>query len=214
MSTTIPANARLGAGIVALVGLAGLLIQLSVSWGMAGSLTGALWSMLRFFTIIGNGLAVLLMAAVAWGSAQAFKASRVGGIAVVMGLIGVVFVTLLRNTEHLTGAAQIANILLHYVMPPLVVLYWLVFAPKGELSRFDPLRWAILPLAYFPYALARAAADGKYAYPFIDAGQLGWPQVLTNASVIALGFVLSGYLVVWLDRAMSRGTAVLADDAP
>jgi hypothetical protein len=213
MSITIPANARLGAGIVALVGLAGLLIQLSVSLGLAGSLTGALWSMLRFFTIIGNGLAVFLLAAVAWGSAPAFKASRIGGIAVAMGLIGVVFVTLLRNTEHLTGTAQIANVLLHYVMPPLVVLYWLVFAPKGELGRFDPLRWAILPLAYFPYALARAAADGKYAYPFIDAGKLGWPQVLTNASVIALGFVLCGYGLVWLDRAMSRERAVLADGA-
>jgi hypothetical protein len=60
-----------------------------------------------------------------------------------------------------------------------------------------------LPLAYFPYALARGALDGRYPYPFIDVGTLGWARVLGNAAAIAAAFLIAGYALVWLDRRLS-----------
>jgi len=195
--------ARAAAAALALVGFAGLATQTGASIGTSGSLPAALWAMLRFFTIIGNLVAMLLFAAIALGRPGAFTPRRVAGIAVIMGLIGVIYVTLLRHTEHPRGAAQVANMLLHYAVPALAALYWLAFAPKGYLRTDDPLRWALLPLAYLPYALLRGALDGRYAYPFIDVGQLGWMHVALNAMGITAGFLIAGFVLVWLDRRLA-----------
>jgi len=195
--------ARIAALLVALVGLWGLALHVMVSLEKTGSVPATLWALLRFFTIIGNALTALVLLGIALGIPRAGRPGMLGGITLIMALIGVVYAVMLRQTEHLSGAAQMANILSHYSVPPLVALYWLVFAPKGRLTRIDPLLWTILPLAYFPYALARAQIDGRYPYPFIDAAKLGWPQVLYNATVIALGFLIAGLALVWLDRRLA-----------
>ena len=197
--------ARIAAGLVALVGIAALVLQFTVPLEKeAGLAPAALWSMLRFFTIIGNTLTALVMLGAALGLRRTSTPAMLGGVTLFMGLIGVVYATVLRQTQHLTGDAQIANILLHYTVPPLVALFWLMFAPKGGLTRMDPLRWALLPLVYFPYAVARGRLDGRYPYPFMDVAKLGWVDVLTNAAVIASGFLLAGLLLVLIDQLMRR----------
>jgi len=202
--TSLSATTRAAAGLVALVGLAGLVIRFGASFDLTGSTGAALWSMLRFFTIIANALTVAVMAAIALGAGAAFRPRIVGCVTLVMLLVGVVYVLLLRGIVELGSGAYAANIILHYVMPPLTLAFWLLCAPKGGISWGDPVRWALLPLAYLPYALARAAEDGRYAYPFIDVDRLGWAQVLVNALGIATGFLLAGVALVWLDRRMGR----------
>jgi len=202
--TTPSARRRAAAGLVALVGLAGLGIQFGASWDVAGSPGAALWSMLRFFTIIANSLTVLVMAGLALGVRMMARPRVLGCITLAMALVGVVYALLLRGAATPGSGGDVANILHHYVMPPLTVLFWLLFAPKGGLSWGDPVRWALLPLAYLPYALARAAEDGRYAYPFIDVDQLGWAQVFMNALGIAAGFLLAGFALVWLDKRLRR----------
>lgn len=201
---TLPPATRIAALLVASVAIAGLSIQLPVSMAKTGSVPAALWSMLRFFTIIGNTVTALVLLGAALGLRWPSRPAVLGGVTLIMALVGIIYSTLLRNTEHLTGQAQIANYFLHYAMPALVALFWLIFVPKGGLRRIDPLNWTLLPLAYLPYALVRAQLDGKYAYPFIDVAQLGWPRVLTNAAVIAVAFVLTGLALVWLDGKMAR----------
>ncbi len=204
--TNIASGARLAAGLVALIAFIGLALQLAASLGEAhGALGAALWAMFRFFTIIGNLLTMLVFAGFALG-ARAVTPRVVGGITLMMMLVGIVYVTMLRGTLVLSGAAYVADIVMHYVSPLLVVLFWLILAPKGGLSSGDPLRWSLLPLAYLPYALARGVDDGKYPYPFIDVGKIGLQQALINAAVIALGFLIAGYALVWLDRRMSTRT--------
>lgn len=199
-----PPSARIAAAGLALVCLTGLGIQTAVSTAANGSLPAALWAMLRFFTIISNLLTLALFAAIALGRPGAFAPRRLAGIAVIMGLVGIVSATLLRGIEHLAGAAQAANLIMHDIVPLLVALYWLAIAPKGYLRRSDPVRWALIPVAYLPYALLRAALDGRYAYPFIDAARLGWPQVGLNALGLAVAFLLAGWALVWLDRRLAR----------
>jgi hypothetical protein len=208
--TSIASRTRVAAGVVALVGLTSLSIQFSVSLGKEGSAGGALWAMLRFFTIIANSFTMIVMAAVALNVRAAATPRVIGCVTLTMMLVGVVYATLLRGLEQFSGAADVANSLHHYVMPVLVMLFWLVFAPRG-LRWLDPARWALLPLAYLPYALARAAQDGRYAYPFIDADRLGWTRVFLNAAGIALGFLLAGVALVWLDRVLSRKTSAQTD---
>ena len=59
---------------------------------------------------------------------------------------------------------------------------------------------ALYPLVYFAYVLVRGAEDGKYPYPFLDVGKLGWVQTGLNAGGIAMAFILAGFLLVWIDR--------------
>jgi len=89
------------------------------------------------------------------------------------------------------------------ITPVLVTLYWLFLTPKGHLRRVDPWLWAMLPLAYFGYALVRGSRDGLYAYPFLDVTRLGWAQTLANAAAMALAFIIVGHAMLWLDRRLA-----------
>jgi hypothetical protein len=46
--------------------------------------------------------------------------------------------------------------------------------------------------------------EGKYAYPFLNLTELGWVGVAINAALIALGFLVAGYGLVWVDRRLGR----------
>jgi hypothetical protein len=50
----------------------------------------------------------------------------------------------------------------------------------------------------------RGAVEGQYPYGFLDVGKIGWMATAINATAIAVGFLLTGYLIVWLDRRLAR----------
>ena len=52
---------------------------------------------------------------------------------------------------------------------------------------------------YLAYALARGRLDGRYPYPFIDVSRIGWRQTALNVGGIALGFIICGFVLVWID---------------
>ena len=118
--------------------------------------------------------------------------------------VGAVYVLLLRGLVELSGGAATANVILHYIVPSLAPLFWLLFAPKGALKWRDPLLWASYPLAYFAYALARGAVDGKYPYPFMDIPKVGWASALTTVAIILIAYLLVGMIFVWLGRLLDR----------
>jgi hypothetical protein len=158
--------------------------------------------MLRYFTVLTNLLVAVVMSLIALG--VRVPPFVTGGTTLAIVLVGVVFFLLLRGLLELSGGAALADLLMHKVTPVLVPLWWLAFAEKGGLRRRDPLLWALYPLAYFAYALARGSAEGRYAYPFIDLGSLGWAAVALNGLLIAAGFVIAGQALVAVDTAMAR----------
>ena len=190
---------NLAAALVAIICWAGLAIQFSNALGNQHHEVGTtLWVLARFFTVLTNLLVAVVMTWVATGR----KASpeMLGGVTLAIILVGVVYYELLQGLHHLTGAAQVANLLLHRASPIGMTLWWLVFAPRGRLKWSAPLQWVAYPVAYSLYVLGRGQLDGKYPYPFIDVGELGWLQVALNAGGIALGFILAGLLLVGIDR--------------
>lgn len=195
---------RLAAGLIALVGWVGMAVQLDASIGLTGSAPAAIWTMLLFFTIIANLLAAIILSGIALGR-QGFAAPvLIGGVVIAMLLVGVVYALLLRGLLELSGGAALADLLLHSVTPVLVPLYWLLFAPKGGMTRRDPFVWAGLPVLYFVYALVRGAIEGRYPYPFMNVAQIGWGATLTNALAMAAGFLVVGFVLVWIDGRLAR----------
>jgi hypothetical protein len=114
-------------------------------------------------------------------------------------LVGVVYVALLQGLRPLAGAHLLADVLLHKVVPVLTALWWLAFAPRGKLRWSSALWWAAYPLVYLAYVLARGQLDQKYPYPFLDVTRIGWTEAALNVGGIALGFILAGLALVWID---------------
>jgi hypothetical protein len=199
-------SARILAGVTALVAWAGLVIQFEASMQTTGTALGALVSMLRYFTVLANLTLAIVLTGVALGRRSYGAPSLLGGAALSMLLVGIIYSLLLRDLVQLSGGAELANVLLHYTTPILAPLFWLAYAPKGALRARDPLVWMIFPLVYLLYALARGHMDGVYAYPFMDVAKIGWARTGLNAVAIAIGFVLSGYVLVWLDGRLARRT--------
>lgn len=202
-------SARIAAGMIAALAWVGLAVQFDASLGLTGTVGATLWVMLRYFTVIANLLAALIFSGVALGKRAAAAPRAIGGVTLVMLLVGVVFAVLLNGLLELSGGAAIADLLLHKVTPVLIALYWLALAPKGGLTKSDPLIWALLPSGYFIYALARGLNDGHYAYPFMDLAHLGWARTIGNALLMAVSFLLGGFILVGLDRLFASRNAVL-----
>lgn len=195
--------ARIAAAIIAVIAWVGLGTQLQASLGLTGgSLSRALWAMLFYFTIITNLLVALGFSYMTLS--RPLPPFWLGGLTLSIVLVGVVYNTLLVGLVELSGGALLADFLNHLLTPILVPLWWLAFAKKGGLGWRDPLLWAIFPLAYFIYGIWRAPGAGRYPYPFMDLARLGWTQVGVNAVVIAVGFVVAGFVVVAVDKVMGR----------
>jgi hypothetical protein len=189
---------KAGAALVAIVCWAGLAIQFSATYGHQHDVVATLWILARFFTILTNLALAITMTAVAIG--RKISPFLLGGITLAILLVGAVYATLLAGLHELKGPALVADILLHKISPLLMATWWLLFAPRARLRWNAPVQWALYPLAYFAYSLARGQVDHRYPYPFMDVGKLGWVQVALNAGGIAMAFILAGFLLVWIDR--------------
>ena len=189
---------RASAVIVAIICWAGLAVQFSATYANQHDVAATLWILARFFTIVTNVLAALTMTWVAIG--RRASALMLGGVALALLLVGVIYATLLQHLYNLSGPALVADVLLHKVSPVAMTLWWLFFTPRAKLRWSAPVWWSAYPLAYLAYAFARGQTDGRYPYPFIDVGKLGWVQVAMNVGGIALAFILAGLALVWIDR--------------
>jgi hypothetical protein len=188
---------NLAALLVALICWAGLAIQFNATYAGQHDLVATAWVLLRFFTILTNlALAVIMTRVTLGGKVSAFL---LGGITIAILLVGIVYMTLLRGLLELSGGALLADTLLHKVSPIAMTLWWLLFAPRARLKYNAPLWWALYPLVYFAYAIARGLNGDKYPYPFMNVDKLGWTQTMLNAGGIAMAFIIAGFLLVWFD---------------
>ncbi|WP_242855844.1 Pr6Pr family membrane protein [Ruminiclostridium josui] len=99
------------------------------------------------------------------------------------------------------------NILVHYFVPIMTVLDWLLFDKKQNFRWFDPMLWISIPISYFIFLIVRARIGGmiaivqsKYPYFFVDVDILGWINVLKYAGVFILGFLVLGYAIYLVDK--------------
>jgi hypothetical protein len=200
------ATARIGAALIALAGWAGLGLQLDllvdgfVARGEAPS--AAVWRFFAYFTILTNIVAAVVMTSVAFGVPALSGHSLVTGATMNIAVVGLVYHFVLASLWDPQGAQRIVDILLHYVTPVGVLLFWIALEPKGGVTWRDGLIWLVYPGVYLIYALWRGAADGFYPYPFIDVTTIGLEQTLLNAMGLLIGFTMLGQLFVFLDGAL------------
>ena len=150
-------TARTAAALLALIACIGLLIQFSATYDLKGSLPATLWALLWYFTITTNLLVAIVFTTLA-AKPSTIHPSLIACTTLNILLVGVIYALLLHGLNELSGGSAIANILLHMVTPILVPIFWLLFAPKGHLTRRDPLLWTIYPSATSPTHLSAATS--------------------------------------------------------
>lgn len=171
---------------------------------------------LRWFTVFSN-----LLVAVYYLIALLFSGEKSGSVwcptlkfmaLMTILLAGFVSHFLLHETgSGSSGVVRLAQILLHSVTPAGVLLDWLLFDARGLTRSTDPL-FGVLPAAlYVAVALIGAefgyglgSGSSRYPYSFLNVDRLGWPTVLLTVLGLAAAVILVGYLLYWMDHALSK----------
>jgi hypothetical protein len=180
-----------------------LTMRTSIANGM--TVIGAISTYLSFFTLLTNLLVAvvlsfsLLAPKSRWG--RFFSSPVVGtGTALYIAMVGLVYSILLRHTWNPEGLDKLTDVILHDLVPVMYVAFWIFFVAKSGLRWRDPLSWAIYPIIYLAWILIRGAISGRYPYPFVDVGQLGYPQALLNSAMLLVIFLVAGFGVVAVAR--------------
>jgi len=102
----------------------------------------------------------------------------------------------------------IDNFIVHYLVPWLVLMYWLLCSPdKKALGLSDAFLWTLFPIGYLLFIAIRAhrgklieETESPYPYPFLDTAALGRKVVLRMCAMIYGICVAAGLLLVLIVR--------------
>lgn len=192
---------------IVLCALAGVAVKMGLLQGRLGLYQ------LRYFTTLSNLLAAGCALRALIRGRQGY--GTVKGLALLCVLITCgVYHTLLAGTFGgfpLFSLDWWGNQLVHTIVPVLTLLDYVLFDPKGQLSRYCPLIWLAAPCGYFCFTVVMAHmgilfphSSTAYPYPFLDVWRLGWGPVARNAALLAAGFLLLGCGLTALDRWLGR----------
>jgi hypothetical protein len=137
-----------------------------------------------YFTILSNIFAALVLVYVALRHATPSHRLDVlrGAATVCMVLVGIVFSLLLAALE--SDVVPWVNVVVHYIMPVLLAIDWLIDPPRQRLTMRDGFWWLVFPLVYLIYTLIRGAIVHWYPYPFLDVDRTGAASVGTYVLAI------------------------------
>lgn len=216
------ARGRSLAAVLAVLGWFGLLLQLYLSIrlkvGNGRTVVDGVVLYLGFFTVLTNILAALAASLPLWARRSAAgrffaRPEAIGWVTVSIVFVGVAYYVLLRKVWSPQGWQLLADVLLHYAMPLLFLLYSLIVLRGAALRWSAPLRWSLYPIAYFIYVLIRGALIGNYPYAFIDAATLGYAVTLRNACALWVAFVVLAYALMLLWRFAGAGQSTRQNTA-
>jgi len=159
-----------------------------------------------YFTIQSNFFALLASVAVVRGRPLESNPGRMLRLAALVGMTVtcIVYIVVLSGDSTSTGIDQVANLMLHYIGPPLFVLAWVVFGPFFALSLSDIPRALIWPLLWIVYTLIHGAITDWYPYPFIDVATKGYADVFVSIGFITIFALILCAVYVGIDRLRRR----------
>jgi hypothetical protein len=160
-----------------------------------------------FFTIQSNLLAAGVLLVGAWYSRKGKRSDTFdvlrGASTLYMALTGVVFAVLLSNIDpRLLTAVPWDNTVLHYIMPIIMVLDWVLDPPKRKVTMRQALPWLMYPIVYVAYSLIRGPFAEWYPYPFLNPANGGYATIAITSVCIAAFALAAAWLLVKSQRLM------------
>lgn len=197
--------------VTALCVLAGIAVQIGVSATTSsyfgGSPAGRALNVFSFFTVQSNlivGATTALLAIDPGRSSTVFRVFRMTGL-VGITVTFVVFHVVLSKLLELDTWPEVANQLLHTVVPVLAIAGWGAFGPRGLASARVARLCTLFPIFYMAFTMVRGPLNEDwYPYPFANVAVLGYPRVVVNAAWISLLFVALAAGATALDLRLRR----------
>lgn len=153
-----------------------------------------------FFTILSNIFAavMLICSAICTYRNRSNVALDVlrGASTLYMALTGVVFAVLLSDLDpSLLTAVPWDNTVLHYIMPIVLFVDWIIDPPKSRLRYRHAAMWLLFPLAYLAYSLVRGPIVNWYPYPFLDPTNGGYVRIFVVCTAITVFTLFAALLI-------------------
>jgi len=167
------------------------------------SLAGRVLRVVSFFTIQSNILSAVTSAQLARDPVRDGPIWRVVRLNALVGITvtGIVYSTVLARIHQPNGWQETSiNNVVHYVVPIMMVLGWLLFGPRPRIDARVVLWSMAFPVGWFGYTLARGELTPWYPYPFVDVESHGYAVVLVNALLVTLVLGAVSVLFWWCDR--------------
>lgn len=199
-----PPGARVFHLVTAVMATAGLLLQAVLTATAPGeALFIGLLRLAGYFTFQAN----VLVAVTSWllwvrpsrGLRRSFRVVRLDAV-VAMTVTAAIYLVVLRGVTTLPGWSSLADALLHYAVPVMVVAGWFVYGPRRRVDRNVVLLSAVWPAGWFVWTLLMGAVSGFYPYPFVDAERSGVGSVLGRAVAVVVLLLLVAAAYLWADR--------------
>ncbi|QNE13860.1 Pr6Pr family membrane protein [Pseudarthrobacter sp. NBSH8] len=195
----------------ALLGFLAIFFQLThLLQNVPGASAGNFFS---YFTIESNIIAVITLAIAgryAWqGESPRWLELLRGAATIYMTITGIVYSLLLSNIDVNTPIPWI-NVVLHYTIPTIMVIDWLVDLPRTRVPVRTSLIWLGFPLLYLVYSLIRGPIVDWYPYPFLDPRVSGYGTVAAMALAIAAGAFVFALVAAFSTRLHIAPTPAVA----
>lgn len=155
-----------------------------------------------YFTILTNTLVAFYFTSQLWAKNQDVnsfwgKPGVLTAITVYILVVGIVYQVALRHTWNPQGIARVVDELLHTINPLMVLVFWVVFELKHEISWPQIYLWLIYPFIYLLITISKGYYTGFYPYPFVNVPELGYALVAVNSLILfGVFFGLSAGLVL------------------
>ncbi len=196
--------------IVIAVRLAGTPHDVSAGLVRGSSTAGRIIRVLSFFTIQSNLLCGLVSAQLARDPDRDGRAWRVLRLAALFGITvtGIVYSTVLARIHEPNGGAEtFVNTVVHYIVPVMMVLGWLLFGPRPRIDARTVWLSLLFPLGWLAYTVVRGAIWHWYPYPFLDVTTHGYLRVLLNSLAVVVVFAVLALLFALGDRNLPQAAS-------
>ncbi len=176
------------------------------------ALTFSVINFFSYFTILSNVFVSIVFVMSAYYLAVGRKPKPAedvlrGASVLYMAVTGIVYAALLSGIEVDLSLPWV-NIQLHYIMPIVVVLDWLLRPQRSKLTMRRIVPWLIFPAIYLVYSLIRGSFVGWYPYPFLDPAQAGGYGGVAFYSVgILVALLIVSLLLMKLGNMLRRRAA-------
>ena len=111
-------------------------------------------------------------------------------------------------TKGFSAGLSLNDKIVHFIVPALTWIEFLVFQPKGSFKVVDPLRWLLAPVCYFIFIMIKAryvkpATYGigikRYPYFFMDVETYGPWYVIKYVLIFTVVTLIIGYIIRTID---------------
>jgi hypothetical protein len=123
-----------------------------------------------------------------------------GALAVYITLIFFSYEFILGGLSGLIGSEFILSLIWHYIIPPALILDYLLYTKKKSIKFSHIGYWMIYPLCYSIFLSINGFIYHNYIYSFQNVEQLGLTRVLIYGAGQLLFFVFLGFIYVLLNR--------------